>query len=200
MRRHKKSATAWRKRRSTAQRVPQSMNRTEEEHIWKRPHEIREEATRKEQGRGLASDADLARNSRREDKYAIPPPPPWKRDCRISTRSSPTPLAVVKENIRDNSAQREDPIAKELRFDRVTTKMNKNHRRPTYGGHDEATKEEERQKPQTREGAKYHRRRPSQREQSQERQRAKEAGNPKTKKAGRQREQRSGTLGRHCWK
>ena len=68
-------------------------------------------------------------------------------------------------------AQREDPVAKELRFDRVMKKMNKNHRRPIHGGDDKATKEEEQQKPNTREGVKYQRRRTSQREQSQERQR-----------------------------
>ena len=87
-------------------------------------------------------------------------------------------LAVAKDTKRDNSAQREDPVAKELRFDRVTKKVNKNHTRPRYGGHEEATKEEECQKPktrdeETREGAKSQSRRTSQREQSQERQRSK---------------------------
>ena len=93
-------------------------------------------------------------------------------------------LAVDKETIRDNSAEREDPVAKEPRFDQVTKKMNKNHRRPIYRRDDEATKEEERQKPKTTEGAKYHTRRTSQREQSQETERLKEAGNPKTERQG----------------
>ena len=86
--------------------------------------------------------------------------------------------AVAKDTVRDNSAQREDPVAKELRFDRVTKKLNKNHTRPIYEGHQEATKEEERQKPktrgeETREGEKYQSRLTSQREQTQERQKSK---------------------------
>ena len=69
-----------------------------------------------------------------------------KETAAATAWSMPARQAVDKEITRDNSAQREDPIAKELRFDRVTKKMNKNHRRPIYGGEDEATKEEERQK------------------------------------------------------
>ena len=97
----------------------------------------------------------------------------------------PTRLAVNKEIIRDNSAQREEPVAKELRFDRVTKKMNKNHRRPIYGGEHEATKEEERQKK-----TQDKRRREAPEETNQAKgtdareTKAEEAGNPKTERQG----------------
>ena len=58
-----------------------------------------------------------------------------------NTRSTP------RKTRQDNSAQRKDPVAKELRFDRVTKKVNKNHTRVRYGGQEKATKEEEHQKP-----------------------------------------------------
>ena len=123
---------------------------------------------------------------------------PGEETAAATAWSMPTCRAVDKEIIRDNSAQREDPVAKELRFDPVTKKMNKNHRRPIYG--DEATTEEERQKNhKTREGAKHQRRRTRQREQTQERQRRKKQGTQRQK--GREaREPMRGTRGRHSWK
>ena len=86
-------------------------------------------------------------NQEDEDKDAFP----LEKETSAGTAwSSPKRLAVAKYTKRDNSAQKKDPVAKELRFDRVTKKWNKNHTRPICGGYEEATKEEERQKPNTR--------------------------------------------------
>ena len=71
------------------------------------------------------SDADGAWNQ--EEKTQTPA---GEETSAATAWSTPTRLAVEKETIRDNSAQREDPVTKELRFDRVTKKTNKNHRRP----------------------------------------------------------------------
>ena len=51
---------------------------------------------------------------------------------------------------RADSAQREDPVAKELRFNRVTKEVKKNkHKAEAEGGQEAVTEEDARKKPKT---------------------------------------------------
>ena len=133
------------------------------------------------------SDADGARNQEEKTKTQTFP---GEETTAATAWSMPTRLAVTKEIIRDNSAQREDPVAKEPRFDRVTKKMNKNHRRPIDGGEHEVTKEEELQKTTRQEKARSTRGDEPVKGNRRKRDRGRRSREPKDRKAGRQESQR----------